>query len=235
MQTGAGHVGLTGSWTGGKPYPGIVAGALDGPANSGQILFGTNYVNIGAGGTAGGSAPSASANLAAPLTLANTTLYLSFTGNFTQASGLSLFSGTGGSGTSLLTFGSAATGTFGFKSGATAHNSAASSTTTSFLVFEISLGAVGNAHDTVSLFVNPGTSGQAAVPTATWTNLSIATLSTAGSLSLLGPKNVTNKIGNLTFGTTYADVAAVPEPSTVVLAILFGTGMLALFRRHRLC
>lgn len=224
--------GLSGTWASGDSYAWVSnAGDLAAPLNSGSLAdsSGTKLV------FSGGSTPSAYATIASPLSTVSTTYYVSFVAQFSNGSSAN-FSGLwlGNGGTYILRLGTGDGARWGISDGTTVLSATGTtSSTAAFLVYAITFGAAGGANDSVSLYVNPGVSGQPAIATATWSGLSLNDAS-ANRLMLRGnTNNPNNQIDNIRIGTTYADVAAVPEPSAYGLA---GAGLLAagaVFRRRK--
>ena len=215
--------GLTGTWSSGDSWAWVSnAGDLAAPLNSGALADGGATKLVFSGGTT----PSAYASIATPLSSVSATYYVSFVAqlaNGTSGNFAGLWLGNGG--TTILQLGTGNGTNWGISDGTTVQSAAGTtSSTAAFLVYAITFGAAGGANDSVSLYVNPGVAGQPAIATATWTGLTLND-SNLNRLTLRGnSNNANNQIDNIRIGTTYADVAAVPEPSAYGLA---GAGLLA--------
>ena len=191
--------------------------------------------------TAGNAAALAGGNAGVFRTLSSTlgggngTIYVSFLEqvNATTAyAGLSLFTGTG---TEQVFFGSGGAGGLpavnlestgpGTGTGETAL------TTTGFVVAELQFGtaAAGGSGVTVRLFDNPTLGTQPATANYTASN---ATSFTFNSIRIQSGAD-TGSVDEVRIGDTYADVAPVPEPTTMALSLLGGAGMLGFVIRRR--
>ena len=222
-----GSTGLSGTWASGDAYAWVAnTGDLAAPANTGVLAD--------AGGQrvvfSGGATPSAYATVTSPITTVNNTVYVSFVAQLVAGGGLWLQNGAA----TVLRLGTNNGSNWGISDGTTAQNATGTvSGTASFLVYAITFGASGGANDSVSLFVNPDANGQPGIATATWTGLSLNDSSINRVVVRGGSNNTSNQFDNLRIGTTYADVAAVPEPSTYGLLGAGALGAVSFVRRRR--
>jgi len=179
---------------------------------------------------------------------ANTTLYLSFlmsaatdtseyalnTDNFHNANPLN--AGFLNAGVSLTPSGGVTLNTNSFTSGTydtgprTAQSVTGLSGNAGVNLFVLKLQFVAGVGDVVSLFLNPTVGAAEGTPTASITTTGDLAFNNANWYAGYNPGM--GKLDEIRFGTTFADVTPVPEPSTYAM-LLLGAGALILFRRRR--
>ncbi len=218
LETNNGGTGWSGAWTAtgntvASPGFGVTAGSY--PTTGNLLDLGGNNVGNIRPLTSSPDAP-------------GSTLYLSFIADVDSAdyAGLSLFEG----GTENLflgkTFGAP---NWGIDIGGTGVNTTTPTSTQSLLVFRLDFGGGTTAGDTlIRMYVNPAAGTEPIIADASIEKVNF-TYDQIRVQAGLGAAD--GAFDEIRFGTTYADVVAVPEPSTVGLMILAGTiGMV--FRRR---
>lgn len=101
--------------------------------------------------------------------------------------------------------------------------------------FVMKIDYAGGAADSVSIYQDPLVAGESAQPSSLTTALAGAgDLSFDSFLIRAGNQGTNWHFDNVKFGTSFADVAAVPEPTSAVLSLIGIIGILAYaWRRHK--
>ena len=107
---------------------------------------------------------------------------------------------------------------------------------TSLLVLKIEFGAGTGGNDKISLFMNPTANIEPGSPSVSSTNIKIGSFNSvglgAGWTNGVDQTTSIGKMDEIRIGTTFADVAPIPEPGTAA-AVFFGVALMSFAIRRR--